>query len=155
MHDAHRRRSAVATAPPHPWPPAKARTSFVLPTPMRVSELEGSIGGTRPAWASPSRKSIWPSTNDVSSSRCCWLRWPLPAAGWSEPGRGMPTLTSTACTVTPRPHRYSIKGGGDSKMGGPPSKGTRRGEFGGMAHLGELDTLVLEHLHTGAHLHHI
>mmetsp|Transcript_33014 Transcript_33014/g.77151 ORF Transcript_33014/g.77151 Transcript_33014/m.77151 type:complete len:237 (+) Transcript_33014:610-1320(+) len=80
------------------------------PTPMRVSELAGSSAGTRPAAARASRKSMCPSTSEVSSSRCCPARLPPSPCGWPEPGAGMPSLVSTSGVIrAPRPSSCRIR----------------------------------------------
>ena len=66
------------------------------PTPMRVSELAGSRGGMRPALATLSRSSIWPSTNEVSSSICCPARRPPSPDGCPLPGAGIASFSRTA-----------------------------------------------------------
>eukprot|EP00965_Chrysotila_dentata_P085398 2817223-Pleurochrysis_carterae.AAC.1 len=76
-----------------------AGRSLCEPTPMRVSELDGSTGGIRPCAAKFSRRSMWPSTRETSSSTCCPARRPPSACGWPLPGAGMPSFISTSGVI--------------------------------------------------------
>mmetsp|Transcript_15873 Transcript_15873/g.48181 ORF Transcript_15873/g.48181 Transcript_15873/m.48181 type:complete len:259 (-) Transcript_15873:659-1435(-) len=82
--------------------------SLVEPTPIRVSDCEGSMGGTRPAAASVSLSSMWPSTSEVSSSVCWPAARPPSARGCPEPGAGMPSFSSTA-SVSSIPFSSSVR----------------------------------------------